>query len=216
MVLHPNHAACRLRRLVTLVTVLVLSYASQAASQTAAEPALKAAFLFNFAKFAEWPALPPGDPLVVCVVGDDRIAAALVETVRGEHISGHPIDVRRPQDSATWRMCHVLFIEGTETRRYEGGLDGVKSRPVLTVSDGKDFSRATGIIELYVEAGRLRFAINVDAAERSGLRLSSHLLGIARVVHNVPGQSRGDTPQFVPAPIPPVAGGPCAPAVAFE
>jgi hypothetical protein len=85
-------------------------------------------------------------------------------------------------------MCHLLFIAGAETLAAAGGLDGLKPLPILTVSDGKDFSRATGIIELYVEDGRLRFAINVDAADRSGVRLSSRLLGIARVVRNAPGQ----------------------------
>ena len=90
----------------------------------APDVAVKAAFLYNFAKFAEWPALPAGAPIVVCVVGDDGIAAALVETVRGQNISGHALDVWRPQDSATWRACHLLFIADAETRRSAGGLDG--------------------------------------------------------------------------------------------
>ncbi len=180
----PIASAWRIRRLVTLVAVLVLANASQAAAQTAAEPALKAAFLYNFAKFAEWPALPSGAPIVVCVVGDDGIAAALGETVRGQNISGHTLAVSLPQDSATWRVCHLLFIADAETRRSAGGLGAIKTLPVLTVSDGKGFSQTAGIIELYVEGDRMRFAINVDAAERSGLRLSSRLLGLAKVVRN--------------------------------
>ncbi len=68
--------------------------------------------------------------------------------------------------------------------RSAGGLAEIKTLPVLTVSDGKGFSLAGGIIELYVEGGRMRFAINVDAAERSGLRLSSRLLGLAKIVRN--------------------------------
>jgi hypothetical protein len=63
-------------------------------------------------------------------------------------------------------------------------LGGLRTLPVLTVSDGKGFSHASGIIELYVEAGRMRFAINVDAVERSGLRISSRLLGLAKVIRN--------------------------------
>ena len=69
-------------------------------------------------------------------------------------------------------------------RRSAGGLDAIRTLPVLTVSDGKGFSQAGGIIELYVEGGRMRFAINVDAAERSGLRLSSRLLGLAKVIRD--------------------------------
>jgi hypothetical protein len=149
-----------------------------------AEIALKAAFLFNFAKYAEWPALPSGAPLVVCVVGDEAIASALADTVRGQNISGHALDVTRPQDATTWRACHVLFIADAETRRSASGLDGIKRLPVLTVGDGKGFSLSTGIIELYAEGGRMRFAINVDAAGRSGLRLSSRLLGLAKVIRD--------------------------------
>ena len=153
-------------------------------ADVAPDVAVKAAFLYNFAKFVDWPALPAGAPIVVCVVGHDGIAAALVETVRGQNISGHRLDVRVLQDSARWRACQLLFIADAETRRSPGGLDEIRTLPVLTVSDGKDFAVAGGIIELYVEAGRMRFAINLDAADRSGLRLSSRLLGLAKVIRD--------------------------------
>jgi hypothetical protein len=153
-------------------------------SDVAADIAVKAAFLYNFAKFTEWPALPPSGPIVLCVVGDDAIANALVETVKGQNISGHSLEVSRPQDSSSWRSCHLLFIADAETRKSAGGLAGIKTLPVLTVSDGKDFSQAGGIIELFVESGRMRFTINMDAAEGSGLRLSSRLLGLAKVTRN--------------------------------
>jgi hypothetical protein len=155
-----------------------------AGSDVAADVAVKAAFLYNFAKFTEWPALPPGGPIVLCVVGPDAIAAALVETVKGQNISGHALEVWRPQDSLSWRSCQLLFIADAETRKSAGGLAGIKTLPVLTVSDGKDFSQSSGIIELFVESGRMRFAINLDAAEGSGLRLSSRLLGLAKVTRN--------------------------------
>ena len=148
------------------------------------EVAVKAALLFNFAKFAEWPSLAPGAPIAACVVGDDAIATALAGTVRGQQVSGHPLDVRRSQDSAMWRACQLLFVAGAEIRWSEDGVGGVRALPVLTVSDAPGFSQRGGIIELYLEGGRVRFAINVDAAERSGLRLSSRLLGLAKVVRD--------------------------------
>jgi hypothetical protein len=154
------------------------------AADVASGVAVKAALLYNFAKFAEWPDLPSGVPIVVCVVGNDPIATALVDTVRGQNISGHTLEVRRAQESTAWRVCHLLFIGNAETRQSAGGLGGLKALPVLTVSDGKGFSEAGGIIELYVEGGRMRFAINVDAAERSGLHLSSRLLGLAKVIRD--------------------------------
>jgi YfiR/HmsC-like len=146
--------------------------------------AVKAAFLYNFAKFAEWPALPASAPIVVCIVGDDGIAAALVETVRGQNISGHTLEVQRPQKSADWPVCNLLFIADAEARRTPSGFDGIKALPILTVSDHNGFSKADGIIELFVEGGRMRFAINVDAAEHAGLRLSSRLLGLANNIRN--------------------------------
>ena len=158
--------------------------AAQNDAEVAPEVAVKAAFLYNFAKFVEWPALPADVPIVICVVGDAGIARAVVDTVSGQKISGHSLDVWVLQDSAKWRACHLLFIAAAETRRSAPGLDEIKTLPVLTVSDGKDFSLAGGIIEFYVEGGRLRFAVNVDAAERSMLRLSSRLLGLAKIVRN--------------------------------
>ena len=144
---------------------------------------MKAALLYNFAKFAEWPGLPSDAPIVFCVVGDDPVAAAL-EPVRRQNISGHTLDVRRPHDSAMWPVCHVLFIADAEARRSVGGLDGIKTLPVLTVSDANGFAQSSGIIELYVEGGRMRFAINVEAADHAGLHLSSRLLGVAKVIRN--------------------------------
>jgi len=167
-----------------MLVAALMAGASEAASQTSTAPALKAAFLYNFAKFVEWPALPAGAPIVVCFVGDDGIAAGFVDTVRGQNISGHSFDVRMLQDSSKWRACHLLFIADAESRRSAGGLDEIKALPVLTVSDSKGFSLAGGIIELYVEDGRIRFVINLDAADRSGVRLSSRLLGLAKVIRN--------------------------------
>ena len=95
-----------------------------------------------------------------------------------------PLDVSRPQDTDAWRNCHLLFIAAAETRRSAGGLGVIKALPVLTVSDYKGFADTDGLIELYVEGGRMRFAINLAAVERSGLRLSSRLLGLARIIRN--------------------------------
>jgi hypothetical protein len=171
---------------VALAATLIAAPGIAAGNATDAVPdvAVKAAFLYNFAKFTEWPALPAGAPIVVCIVGDDGIAAALVVTVREQNISGHTLEVWRPQESATWRGCHLLFLADAETRRSAGGLGAIKTLPILTISDGKGFSQAGGIIELFVENARMRFAINVDAAERSGLHLSSRLLGLAKVIRD--------------------------------
>jgi hypothetical protein len=172
-----------------LVALILAAAAGRAEAQGAAADditlnvAVKAAFLFNFAKFAEWPELPSGSPIILCVVGNESIAVALAETVHGQNIGGHPLDVLRP-DSAAWRTCHLLFVADADVRRSSAGLSAIKALPVLTISDSKGFAQGGGMIELYVDAGRMRFAINVDATARSGLRLSSRLLGLANVVRD--------------------------------
>lgn len=171
--------------IILLVTSLVTRVAALGLdTQDTPDVAVKAALIFNFVKFTEWPAVPVGQPFVVCIVGDDRLAAAFVETVRGKTINGRSLELGRPGDSAAWLACHVLFIAATQTRQSAGGLLGIKTAPVLTVSDRQGFAQAGGIIELYVEGGRMRFAINVDAAERAGLHLSSRLLGLAKVMRD--------------------------------
>jgi len=150
--------------------------------------AVKAALVFSFAKFTDWPVLAPGVPLAACVVGDDGIAAALTETVRGQSINGHLMEVRRPQNNAGWSDCHLLFIADLQVPQDAAALAAIRALPVLTVSDRKDFAQSSGMIELYVEEKRMRFAINILAAERSGLRLSSRLLSLARVIRGGDGR----------------------------
>jgi hypothetical protein len=142
---------------------------------------VKAAFLYNFARFTEWPALAETAPIVACIIGDDGIAAAFAEIGRGHTVGGHPLVVAQPHDSTTWHTCHLLFITEAQSKRSTDALAGITTLPILTVSDAKGFAKTSGIIELYPNAGQFRFLINVDAAGRSGLRLSSKLLNLAKV-----------------------------------
>ena len=169
---------------------IALLLASTCASLAIAAPTdamsdveIKAAYLYNFAKFAEWPALAPESPLCLCVVGDDRIAAALSSVSRGQTIQGHPIDVRRmPVEGG--QPCHMLFVSQSTVRGASRLLDVLKGQPVLTVSDADDFASSGGMIGLFVEKGRMHFAINIDAIQRSQLHLSSRLLSLAKVVRD--------------------------------
>jgi hypothetical protein len=168
----------------TLIAGSAFASFASAQTDTPLDIPVTAALLYNFAKFTEWPAAVPGIPIAFCIVGGEQIADALVETVRGHRIGGRTLEVWRPHHSASWPGCHVLFIAAAEARRSATGLSGLRTAPVLTVSDGEGFSQGQGMIELYVEDERFRFAINVDAVERSGLRLSSRLLGLAKVVRD--------------------------------
>jgi YfiR/HmsC-like len=178
---------------VALIALLVTHPALAAGSgPVAPDVAVKAALLFNFGKFVQWPSLSAGAPLVICVVGDDDIAAAVLTTVRGQNINGHGLEVRQPQESTGWRSCHLLFLAAAETRRSADGLGGIRTAPILTVSDAQGFAHGGGIIELFIADGKMRFAINIDATARAGLRLSSRLLLLAKVVRD--GQAQGLTP----------------------
>jgi hypothetical protein len=170
------------RGMIAAVLATVSLTGAGAQPTNASNATLKAAFIFNFAKFTEWPALDPGGAISLCVVGNDAIAAALFETVKGQRIDGHALDSVRPKDLAAWAGCHLLFIAEPEIRKSAAALNDLRPLPVLTVSDSKNFARSGGIIELYVEGDRMAFAINVTAAERSGLKMSSRLLGLARIV----------------------------------
>jgi hypothetical protein len=167
-----------------LLAWLAMSGVVRAAADPISEVAIKAAFLYNFAKFTEWPALAPDAPITLCVVGDGRLAAALIDTVRHQRIGEHAIAAKSIASDSPLRACDVLFIATAEMRRAMVIVDTLKTLPILTVSDDKDFARSGGIVEFVVESGRMRFSINTDAAGRSGLRLSSRLLGLAKIVRD--------------------------------
>jgi hypothetical protein len=163
------------------MTVMV-SLGSPAWAQSASEPVLKAAFIYNFAMFAEWPAdAAPADPLTVCVFGDTAIADALDETVKGRTVDGRKTAVVRVKPEG-FRGCHVLYLAGLDTKRAQAIIDDLKGVPVLTVGDREQFAQSGGIAGLFVEHGRMRFAINVEAAQRGRLRISSRLLSLAKIV----------------------------------
>jgi hypothetical protein len=161
---------------------LMLGVAPTARAQSAPEPALKAAFLYNFAKFAEWPAdAAPADPLTICVFGDAAIADALDETVKGRTVDGRKATVVRVKPDG-FRGCHVLYVAGLDAKRAQAIVDELKGAPVLTVGDREQFAQSGGIAGLFVEQGRMRFAINIEAAQRCRLRISSRLLSLAKIV----------------------------------
>lgn len=178
------------RRLIgaALAALCGVAAAALAVAQTASAPALKAAFLFNFAKFTEWPAdvLRPGAPLVLCVAGEPRVSKALEEATAGRDVEGHPLTTRSIDIDGPVQSCHILYIEAFDNRKALDLLERIKGRPVLTVSDLGTFAELGGVANLFVEDGRMRFAVNVESAQRSKLRLSSRLLSLAKIVKDAP------------------------------
>jgi hypothetical protein len=168
---------------------LILAVTGRLSAQETA-PALKAAFLYNFAKFATWPAatLASGQRLSLCVVGDDGVADALERTIRGYSIEDHElvVTVMGPEEPAT--ACHLLYVSASHLKRAESVLASLKEAPVLTVSDAENFAESAGIAQLIVQRNQIRFAINAEAASRARVRLSSKLL---RLSHPVSGGTNG-------------------------
>jgi uncharacterized protein DUF4154 len=162
-----------------------------AAAQSAPEATLKAGYLYNFAKFTEWPAdgLPAGTPLAFCVAGDPTVAQLLDQTVARRRIAGHPLVVRQVTPDAPLRSCHLLYAAHIDAKAAAQLLDAVRGSTVMTVSDLDRFADLGGIAQLYIEDGRMKFAINVDSAQRARLHLSAQLLNLARIVKDDPNAS---------------------------
>jgi len=142
------------------------------------ETRLKAAFVFQFPQWTEWPAraLDGRSTLEYCVWPPNPFGPVLRDLVAGELIGGRQLLVRELTPTASLASCHVLFVPGPAGRSL---LDRVAGQPVLTVGDSPRFLDEGGIIQLVRVGNNLRFQISTAAAQRAGLRLSSHLLGLA-------------------------------------
>jgi len=171
-----------MRRVLGLAALALLTTAAVVRAQTV-EGEVKAAFLYNFAKFVEWPADAfegPDDPITFCLAGRDPFGPVLDELLRGERVRGRPLAVRRLERDAAPRGCHILFVSPLEAGRFEALLRKVDTRRVLTVSDALPFLEAGGHVSFYIEASRVRFAVNQEACNAAAFRVSSKLLQLAR------------------------------------
>jgi len=166
-----------------LAAIVMGGVARDAAAQSVTAPELKAAFLFNFAKFAEWPAdvISLNSSLVLCVAGDGAVADALDKTVRGHQIDGHSVVIARGKADSL-PTCHLIYTAGLDAKETVRLLDSLKGLAVFTVSDREQFAQLGGVAYFFVENGKMRFAINQDAAQRAHLTLSSKLLSLAKLV----------------------------------
>jgi hypothetical protein len=166
------------------VALTAMSISARSYAQSATAAALTSAFLYNFAKFTEWPddALAPGQRLALCVLGDNAVAGALEQTIKGHAIESHELTVELLKADASARSCHLLYMSGLDEKRSVQLIESLKTTPVLTASDANRFAELGGVAQLTLENGRMRFAINVSAAQRARLQLSSKLLSLARIV----------------------------------
>ena len=144
---------------------------------------IKAAMLYNFAMFVDWASaeISEHNSIVVGVLGDDPFGAALDEAMRDKTVYGRPILVRRLKEHSDARLCDILFISNSEKEQLPVVFQSLAESKVLTVSDIDEFAGVGGIIGFIIQEGKVRFEINIDAARRAGIRISSRLLNLATV-----------------------------------
>ena len=144
---------------------------------------VKAAFLYNFVKFVEWPATPAAQegPIEICVLGKDPFGGALERVVEGKTVNDRALVIRHFGDIAAARSCQVLFVSTSEAGRVSEIVKAVRGWSVLTVSEINRFSERGGIINFLMEGQRVRFRINTKMAASAGLTISSKLLELAVV-----------------------------------
>lgn len=157
------------------------------ADSTVAEYQLKAAYLFNFAKFTEWPAaaLPAGAPVTVCVTGRDPFGEML-SGIETKTIQNRPVRIRRGVRIDDLRGCHLVFVGDGDERRLPELFRNAEAASALTLGDTEGFVDHGGTIGLVTRDNRILFDVNMDSARRAGLRLSSQMLKLARTVKGKP------------------------------
>ena len=144
---------------------------------------LKAAFLFNFAKFVEWPRQTfksPSDPIVICILGRNPFGSILGETIGGKSAGGRTFAVRQLSESQGVAGCTILFVSASAAQRFRDRSR--ENSGILTVGETPAFAACGGIIAFKLEHGTIQFQINTTAAERAQLQISSKLLSLAEVV----------------------------------
>jgi hypothetical protein len=174
------------RLAVAALLVLQVAMADGAAATSITEAQVKAALLYNFATFVEWPAsLEPGQPLVVGVAGDDQVAAAVRELPALS--DGRPLEVRVIGDAQDPAECRVLYVAALSERATAALLARLGRAPVLTVGEQEHFTQLGGMIRLFPERGRLHFEVHLGHATAARLHISSRVLRLASLVRDADG-----------------------------
>jgi hypothetical protein len=148
---------------------------------------LKAAFLFNFAKFVEWPTgafSSDTAPITLCILGDDPFGHGLDDLISGKKINNRDVAARRTRSVEDMKSCQVVFISSSEDRHLSDIVGRLKGAPTLAVGESPGFAERGGEIQFYLDDGKIRFSINVDAVQRAHLTVSAKLLALAKIVHD--------------------------------
>lgn len=171
-----------------LGTILCAATCASIQSEPLTEYKVEAAFVHNIAKFVEWPAsVGAKGVLRLCVLGQGPFGKAAENLLQDKPLDNMVWKVVPVGTSANLRECQVLFIETSEAGNLPRLLDSLKGSPVLTVGNTGGYGEQGVIVNFYLEQDKVRFEINNDAAGRAGLKISSQLLKLARIVREAGG-----------------------------
>jgi hypothetical protein len=181
------------RRVATAVWLLVAISTLQAEQPRPTEYQVQAAYLYNFGKFVQWPGAATGGStgaFTICILGDDTLGPVLSATVIGGTVGGKTVAAKRIMNAREAVNCQTLFVGSTKDTELAKILETLNKVAVLTVSDMPRFTERGGMIQFILEGNRVRFQVNLTAAQNAGLTLSSQLLKLAALVRRnaVPGE----------------------------
>jgi hypothetical protein len=182
---------CRATVGALLLTLFFASTDNLPASSTAEEYSVKAAFLFHFAQFMEWPEGTFKDaksPLTYCTIGEDPFHGSLDAALQVTPVRVRVLAVLQSKQTLDMQRCQVLFIGAGEKKLLPAILAGVKGNAVLTIGESEHFVQEGGMIGFLLEENKIRFEVNLEAAQKARLKISSRLLALAK---NVIGGQRG-------------------------
>lgn len=180
----------RYRRVACVILFAFLCRAAAAQSLSNLTPSdVEAAYLYNFGKFIQWPDRPDaaGQAFSICILGQDNFGRRLDDLIAEDTIQGRKIVARRLASIDEAGPCQIVYIGQSENARVKRDLDLLQKKPVLTVGSDPQFLDHGGMIQFVLENRRVRFAVNLAAAQRNGLVLSSQLLKVAVHVTTEPG-----------------------------
>lgn len=169
----------------SVFALLLLACQGLGNAQTVSEYQAKALYLYNFAKFVEWPADAfSGNtaPLQMCVFKENSFGSDLEQIVEGKFIAGHPVRIVIVRAFEQVRGCHILFIGDGQSRQSNQIFGSLGPTAVLTVGETKGFVQQGGMINFVVEGERVQFEVNQKAVEQARLSISSRLLSLAKLV----------------------------------
>jgi hypothetical protein len=164
---------------------LLISPRDLPANSTAEEYSVKAAFLFHFAQFVEWPPetfKDAGSRLVYCTIGEDPFHGSLDAALDGKTIGARAFYVRHLKQPSELQVCHVVFLGDKGKKMLPAVLDLSKGYPILIVGESDHFVQDGGTIGFCLEENKIRFEINLEAAQKARLKISSRLLALAKTV----------------------------------